>query len=666
MESDCDSFNFQKPNIPTAMENSETVNTINNDGVARESEIVIEETGRSSNVEREEGKGTWRHAAFHIATPAAYAVLSTPGSCSNLRRHVAASLMQHHRSIEREATMLYKPVSPASYGSSMEVPLILLQFHCFWFSCFFEDYMCLEEQHVSIVSLIKALKMELNQARFEIKELVQDQQANQHEMDELMKHIITQDKMVRKNKEQDRINFAIQSVRDKLEGETKLRQKVSPRASQESGKNEPNKHYGEASSKLSYSSLDVSEASSRLPPDLKENTLKAKLSEARTRAKASSMVCSSSKSLKMKFLRMAPAAISCSEVRRRLRTEKVERSGVMVSGKNVNDSKFKPSPIQSQSWPFLLDGHDFIGIAATGSGKTVAFGVPAIMHVLGKRKSKISKKVNPFCLVLSPTRELAQQISDVLYDAGKPSGVKSVCIYGGTSKGPQISSLKSSVEAKNREGGEEWCCGIWEECDDSKFNVLNSCSESKLPDQVLECCKTFDKLSLIQSHSWPFPLDGRDFIGFAATGFGKTIAFGVPAIMHVLGKRKSKISKNVNPLCLVLSPTRELPQQLDIVFGFPLNLKATAEDEKLLSTSLQTIESFWLEIEGDRPFLLGNSKPSIVADENDRERILGPDKKVLKWIEDRKVATAAYFDEIHSIMLPFKEKLNELKARASN
>ncbi|KAL2545545.1 DEAD-box ATP-dependent RNA helicase 5 [Forsythia ovata] len=146
-----------------------------------------------------------------------------------------------------------------------------------------------------------------------------------------------------------------------------------------------------------------------------------------------------------------------------------ETSGVVVSGNNVNDSKYealnsfaesglpsevleccknfdKPSPIQSQSWPFLLDGRDFIGIAKTGSGKTLAFGIPAIMHVLSKRKSKISKKVNPLCLVLSPTRELAQQISDVLCDAGKTSGVQSVCVYGGTSKGPQISALKSGMD----------------------------------------------------------------------------------------------------------------------------------------------------------------------------------------------------------------------------
>ncbi|VFQ70573.1 unnamed protein product [Cuscuta campestris] len=141
--------------------------------------------------------------------------------------------------------------------------------------------------------------------------------------------------------------------------------------------------------------------------------------------------------------------------------------GVFMSGKDVNDLKFKalekfsdsglpdkvleccksfakPSPIQSHSWPFLLNGRDFIGIAATGSGKTLAFGIPAIMHILSKRKGK--KPKNPICLVLSPTRELAQQISDVIRDAGKPTGIGSVCVYGGTSKGPQISALKSGVD----------------------------------------------------------------------------------------------------------------------------------------------------------------------------------------------------------------------------
>lgn len=55
---------------------------------------------------------------------------------------------------------------------------------------------------------------------------------------------------------------------------------------------------------------------------------------------------------------------------------------------------------------------------------------------------------------------------------------------------------------------------------DSKYKALNSFVESGLPDEILECCKAFDKPSPIQSHSWPFLLDGRDFIGIAATGSG--------------------------------------------------------------------------------------------------------------------------------------------------
>ncbi|KAL5199043.1 hypothetical protein ABZP36_002555 [Zizania latifolia] len=106
----------------------------------------------------------------------------------------------------------------------------------------------------------------------------------------------------------------------------------------------------------------------------------------------------------------------------------------------------RPSPIQAYAWPYLLDGRDFIGIAATGSGKTIAFGVPALMHIRKKLGEKAAKKAVPRCLVLSPTRELAQQIADVLCEAGAPCGISSVCLYGGTSKGPQISALKSGVD----------------------------------------------------------------------------------------------------------------------------------------------------------------------------------------------------------------------------
>lgn len=82
----------------------------------------------------------------------------------------------------------------------------------------------LEEQHASNMSLIKALKTELDHARVRIKELLRDQQADRHEIDELMKQI-AEDKLVRKSKEQDRLHAAIQSLRDELEDERKLRKR---------------------------------------------------------------------------------------------------------------------------------------------------------------------------------------------------------------------------------------------------------------------------------------------------------------------------------------------------------------------------------------------------------------------------------------------------------
>lgn len=82
----------------------------------------------------------------------------------------------------------------------------------------------LEEQHVSNMSLVKALKMELDISGAKIKELLQEKQTGRQEMDDLMKQV-AEEKVIRKNKEQDRIKAAIQSVRDEFEDERKLRKR---------------------------------------------------------------------------------------------------------------------------------------------------------------------------------------------------------------------------------------------------------------------------------------------------------------------------------------------------------------------------------------------------------------------------------------------------------
>lgn len=76
----------------------------------------------------------------------------------------------------------------------------------------------------------------------------------------------------------------------------------------------------------------------------------------------------------------------------------------------VQNQQFKdPSPIQSQAWPVLLKGHDLIGIAQTGTGKTLAFLLPAMIHIEGQPISR-AERSGPSVLIMAPTRELAQQI----------------------------------------------------------------------------------------------------------------------------------------------------------------------------------------------------------------------------------------------------------------
>ncbi|KAM3624564.1 uncharacterized protein V6R79_024929 [Siganus canaliculatus] len=104
----------------------------------------------------------------------------------------------------------------------------------------------------------------------------------------------------------------------------------------------------------------------------------------------------------------------------------------------------EPTAIQAQGFPVALSGRDMVGIAQTGSGKTLAYLLPAIVHI--NHQPYLERGDGPICLVLAPTRELAQQVQQVAYDYGKSSRIKSTCVYGGAPKGPQIRDLERGVE----------------------------------------------------------------------------------------------------------------------------------------------------------------------------------------------------------------------------
>ncbi|GAA6048846.1 hypothetical protein JCM3770_003649 [Rhodotorula araucariae] len=108
----------------------------------------------------------------------------------------------------------------------------------------------------------------------------------------------------------------------------------------------------------------------------------------------------------------------------------------------------KPTPIQSASFPLMLGGRDVIGIAETGSGKTVAFGVPAIEHILSlsTTSAKKGKSTAPVSvLIVCPTRELAMQTHNnlSLISSAVTPKLASVCLYGGVPKPEQIRILRN-------------------------------------------------------------------------------------------------------------------------------------------------------------------------------------------------------------------------------
>ncbi len=99
-----------------------------------------------------------------------------------------------------------------------------------------------------------------------------------------------------------------------------------------------------------------------------------------------------------------------------------------------------PTPIQQQAIPVVLEGRDVLGLAQTGTGKTAAFVLP-ILQRLTRGPLRQTR-----ALIVAPTRELAEQINQTIIDLGKHTRVRSVTIYGGVSKGPQLAGLRRGAE----------------------------------------------------------------------------------------------------------------------------------------------------------------------------------------------------------------------------
>ena len=107
--------------------------------------------------------------------------------------------------------------------------------------------------------------------------------------------------------------------------------------------------------------------------------------------------------------------------------------------KGVKIAGFRePSPIQKMAIPIINSGSDMVGQAHTGTGKTAAFGLPML--------DKLAKGEIERALVITPTRELATQVSDELYHLGRFGGIRTLTVYGGVGYGRQIALIHKGVQ----------------------------------------------------------------------------------------------------------------------------------------------------------------------------------------------------------------------------
>ena len=103
-----------------------------------------------------------------------------------------------------------------------------------------------------------------------------------------------------------------------------------------------------------------------------------------------------------------------------------------------------PTEIQCQALPVILSGRDVVGVAKTGSGKTAAFVLPMMVHVMAQRE--LEKGEGPIAVIAAPTRELAEQIHREARKFGKAYNLSICAAFGGLSKQQQVKEMKAGVE----------------------------------------------------------------------------------------------------------------------------------------------------------------------------------------------------------------------------
>ncbi|KRX07065.1 P-loop containing nucleoside triphosphate hydrolase [Pseudocohnilembus persalinus] len=228
-----------------------------------------------------------------------------------------------------------------------------------------------------------------------------------------------------------------------------------------------------------------------------------------------------------------------------------------------------PTAIQSQAFPIILSGHDFIGIAKTGSGKTLSFLLPSVVHI--NAQPPVKKGDGPIVLVISPTRELACQIQDEIQKFGASSQLSSTCVYGGADKYKQMDDLRKGVDILIATPGrlieflekkETNLSRVTYLCLDEADRMLDMGFEKQIR-KILGQIRP-DKQTVMFSATWPKEVQGlaKDFcleepIYIQIGNYQNTVNTDIRQVCEVLGQAQ-KNERLVKYLCTMKSSDKVL------------------------------------------------------------------------------------------------------------
>ncbi|CAG5122311.1 unnamed protein product, partial [Candidula unifasciata] len=218
----------------------------------------------------------------------------------------------------------------------------------------------------------------------------------------------------------------------------------------------------------------------------------------------------------------------------------------------------QPTPIQSLGWPLALSGKNMVGIAQTGSGKTLGFILPGLVHI--KNQARSTKGEGPIVLVIAPTRELAQQIKSVAIEYGRVLGIKSCCLFGGQSKSVQASYISEGPEIVVATPGrllDFMDMGVIN-LDRTSYVVLDEADrmlDMGFEPQIRKALQPLrpDRQMLMWSATWPQDIQqlAHDFLGeFTQVNIGSVNLMANPNILqkvHVC-ERREKLNLLINEL----------------------------------------------------------------------------------------------------------------------